>query len=219
MTKSDIRVIFVDAALQFCGYESLLVRKGYLIMAEPKTSLFKVYEGWDGYQTSILKAVEPLTSDQLNWRPANQLRSVGELVRHIALGRVNWFLRMDAPGSRELASQINAWEQDLHGNRYVVDDQVVGSGQASELVQWLKNSWQIIAQTLETWTVDDLQKTYLHTWRGDTYRVSYQWTIWRIMAHDIHHGGELSLMLGMQGIIPYELGEMGGHITELTRVP
>ncbi len=43
--------------------------------------------------------------------------------------------------------------------------------------------------------------------------MSYQWTIWRIMAHDIHHGGELSLMLGMQGIEAFELSGLGGHIT------
>lgn len=187
-------------------------------MAESTISLFKVFEGWDGYQRSILKAVESLESKQLAWRPAPQLRSVGEIVRHIALGRVNWFMRMDAPGSRELAGQINAWDEDPHGNRYVVEDKVVSSEQASELVQWLKNSWQMIEKTLEVWSVDDLQKTYLHTWRGDTYVVSYQWTIWRIMAHDIHHGGELSFSLGMQGITPFELGELGGHIIELPRV-
>jgi hypothetical protein len=62
--------------------------------------------------------------------------------------------------------------------------------------------------------VDDLHRTYRHTWRGDTYAVSYQWTIWRIMAHDIHHGGELVIMLGMQGIENFELGDLGGHIIE-----
>jgi hypothetical protein len=33
------------------------------------------------------------------------------------------------------------------------------------------------------------------------------------MAHDIHHGGELALLLGMQGIPVSELGDLGGHIT------
>ena len=32
------------------------------------------------------------------------------------------------------------------------------------------------------------------------------------MAHDIHHGGELSLMLGLQGIEAFELSAFGGHI-------
>jgi len=177
-------------------------------------SLMTVYEGWDGYQSSLLKAVSPLTSEQLAWRPAPHLRSVGELVRHIALGRIDWFLRMDSPGSRELASQINAWDEDPHGNRYVIEDAIVGAEQTAELIQWLEASWQVIDRTLQTWTVDDLKQSYRHNWRGDTYDVSRQWTIWRIMAHDIHHGGELSGMLGMQGLENFELGDLGGHIIE-----
>ena len=32
------------------------------------------------------------------------------------------------------------------------------------------------------------------------------------MNHDIHHGGELSLMLGLQGIEAFELCTLFGHI-------
>jgi uncharacterized damage-inducible protein DinB len=172
-----------------------------------------VYEGWDGYRRAILQAVAPLTPEQVAWRPAAHLRTVGELVRHIALGSIDWFLRMDAPTSRELASQINAWEEDPHGNRYVIET-AIPMDRAAELVQWLEASWQMIDATLKTWTVDDLQKTYRHTWRGTNYAVSRQWTIWRIMAHDLHHGGELSVLLGMQGLENFELGDLGGHIIE-----
>ena len=177
-------------------------------------SLMTVYEGWDGYQQSLLQAITPLTSEQLAWRPAAHLRSVGELVRHIALGRIEWFLRMDAPGSRELASRISAWEEDQHGNRYVIEAGVVGTEHADELAQWLAASWHVIDQTLKAWKVDDLKQTYRHTWRGNIYAVSRQWTIWRIMAHDIHHGGELVVMLGTQGLTNFELGDLGGHIIE-----
>lgn len=177
-------------------------------------SLMIVYEGWDGYRRSIIKAVGPLTAEQLNWRPSPHLRSVGELVRHIALGPIDWFRRMDAPGSEELAAQIETWEEDAHGNRYVVEDALAISDQADELVKWLEASTRMIEQTLQTWTVNDLQKTYRHVWRGNAYAISRQWTLWRIMAHDLHHGGELVLMLGMQGLENFELGDLGGHVVE-----
>jgi len=183
-------------------------------MATTQESLMSVYEGWDGYQKSIVLAVTPLTRQQLAWRPNANLRSVGELIRHIALGRLDWFLRIDAPGSQALAAQINAWEEDPHGNRYVMDTAIPDPEDAAELVRWLEDSWKMIDRTIETWTVDDLKKTYRHTWRGNTYAVSYQWTIWRIMAHDIHHGGELAVMLGMQGLASFELGDLGGHLIE-----
>lgn len=72
----------------------------------------------------------------------------------------------------------------------------------------------MIAKTLSTWTVEDINKTYRHTWQGETYAISRQWTIWRIMSHDLHHGGELAMMLGMQGIKNFELGDLGGHIID-----
>jgi hypothetical protein len=30
------------------------------------------------------------------------------------------------------------------------------------------------------------------------YLVSRQWTLWRILSHDLHHGGQLALLLGLQ---------------------
>jgi uncharacterized damage-inducible protein DinB len=61
--------------------------------------------------------------------------------------------------------------------------------------------------------VADLAQTYQHTWNGDVYNISRQWTIWRILTHDVHHGGQIALMLGMQGIEVFELGDLFGHIT------
>jgi uncharacterized damage-inducible protein DinB len=177
-------------------------------------SLANVYDGWQGYNTSLVHAVQSLTPEQLAWRPAPGFRSVGELARHISLGRLAWFLRMGAPRSAELAGRISQWESDPHGNRYIIEEAVEIAGQASELVRWLEDTWGMVEETLESWTVADLARSFRHTWRGGTYAVPYQWTIWRIMVHDIHHGGELALMLGMQGIETFELGALGGHIVE-----
>jgi hypothetical protein len=62
---------------------------------------------------------------------------------------------------------------------------------------------------LEEWTVDDLFQTYPLA----EYVVSRQWTIWRIMSHDIHHGGQLATMLALQDIDAFELRALGGHVT------
>jgi uncharacterized damage-inducible protein DinB len=180
-------------------------------MTASSNSLWDVFEGWEGYQTSLLGAVSPLSRDQLTWRPAPHLRSVGELARHITFARVNWFLRMGAPGSREVAQQIDAWVERANGSRYV-NESAFTADRAADLVRWLGATWQMIEQTLKSWTVDDLWQTYRSTWRDNTYAISRQWTIWHIMAHDIQHGGELVVMLGMQGLQNVELGDLGGHI-------
>ena len=50
--------------------------------------------------------------------------------------------------------------------------------------------------------------------RGKNYVLLHQWFLWRIMAHDLHHGGELAVTLGMKNIPIPELGDEGRHITE-----
>ena len=105
------------------------------------TRLCDVFDGWGGYQTSLVHAVEPLAGDQLMWKPSEKVRSIGELARHIAMGRINWFLRMNAPGSEEVAQKVDAWDSDPHGNRYIAETAVPIERDARALVQWLETTW------------------------------------------------------------------------------
>jgi hypothetical protein len=59
-------------------------------------------------------------------------------------------------------------------------------------LRWLELSWQMIETTLNTWTVADLAQTYRHIREGKIYTVTRQWTIWRVLSHDLHHGGQLA---------------------------
>ena len=56
-----------------------------------------VYEGWDSHQQALMRAVTPLTSEQLAWRLAPDQASVNELIAHIAGARLWWFYKMTAP--------------------------------------------------------------------------------------------------------------------------
>ena len=181
-------------------------------MSDSQVPLLVVYEGWNGYQQSIVNAVKPLTSKQLGWRPTDNFNSVGELVRHISLGRITWLHRMSAPGSAELVQKIHDWETDSDGNRTIDETSFQITEDALELVRWLESTWQVIMRMLKERQVSDLSETYPHKWNGKVYTPSRQWTIWRVMSHDVHHGGELSLMLGLQGIEALELSSLFGHV-------
>lgn len=170
-------------------------------MSVQPAPLAYVLQGWGDTQTSLVRAVAPLTREQLGWKPGPRLRSAGDIAAHISRGRLGWFERMSAPGSRELAEQAAGWAPDEEAG-----------GDAAELVRRLEATWKMIEQTLEAWTVADLAQTYQQPYQGRTYAVSRQWTLWRILAHDLHHGGELALTLGLQGIRVFELGDLGGHI-------
>jgi uncharacterized damage-inducible protein DinB len=173
--------------------------------------LAQIFEGWDGYQTSLLHAVTPLTSEQLSWRPAPERRSVGELVRHISLGRIAWFSRIAAPGIENVQQRVPRWYTDDDGSRHVAEESVA-CNETSVLEEWLSLSWQPIQRALAEWTVDDLSESYPHRFQGIDYLISRQWTLFRILAHDIHHGGQLALMLAMLGVEAFEPRALGGHI-------
>jgi uncharacterized damage-inducible protein DinB len=151
----------------------------------------------------LVEAIRPLSAEQLDWRALPGMRSVGEIAWHIASGRVEWFVRIQAPGSGPLAEEVV---------RRMKDDSVPFD--AEELADWLERSWKMVAATLEQWSVDDLEVSFHHPYQGKTYDVSRQWVVWRIMAHDIHHGGQLSELLAAHGVEPLELTLLGGHITE-----
>jgi len=146
-------------------------------------------------------AIKPLTVGQLAWRPVEGMRSVGGVASHIILGRVSWCQMMEAPGSMDLAKRAE-----------VFDSVEVNIGDADVLVDWLQASWRVIANMLAQWKPADLMKAYPLPYEGINYSVSRQWMLWRILAHDLHHGGELAVMLGMQGIPIPELGDKGGHL-------
>ncbi len=74
-------------------------------MPDKPVSLSKIFESWEGYHQIIYHAIEPLTQEQLEYRPAPALCSVGELGSHIALGWVGWFARLQAPTSHKLSQQ------------------------------------------------------------------------------------------------------------------
>lgn len=169
--------------------------------------LSRILEGWDGYQTSLQRAAAPLTSEQLNWRPAPDRRTTGELLRHICMGRITWLDRMKAPGIEPVAARVPKWVYDEDGTRAVAEEAVPADAPAS-LNEWLALSWQPIHRLLEEWTVDDLFETQ----EIFDYVVSRQWMIWRILSHDTHHGGQLAALLALQGIEAPDLREQGGHI-------
>jgi uncharacterized damage-inducible protein DinB len=62
----------------------------------------------------------------------------------------------------------------------------------AEMVQALDRTWQCMSDCLARWSPDD--------WDGQHVDLSRAWVVWHVMEHDLHHGGELSLTLGMHGI-------------------
>ena len=177
-------------------------------MTQEAPSLREIFSGWDGYQRSLTAAVAPLSPENLRYRPTAERRSVGEIAAHIAFGRLDWFQRMGAAGTAALVLQAAPfWKPWGEINAAIAED-------PTAIVHWLDATWAMIESNLTQWTTADLNWSYRQDYGGKTYAVSRQWVVWRVMAHDLHHGGQLSVLLAAQGIELPELGDNGGHILE-----
>lgn len=151
------------------------------------------YQGWETYQQLLIKAIAPLTAEQLALRPAPHLRSIGMTVTHIIGARVRWLHGLLKEGGEELAA-LGTW-----------DRQGMPEHTANELVQGLETSWAVLRDALARWTRADMEYVFHETRRGEEYALSRQWVIWHLIEHDLHHGGELSITLGMHELAAPDL--------------
>ncbi len=151
------------------------------------STLDAFYTGWETYQNLLLTALAPLTPDQLALGVGNDLRTIETIARHMVGARARWMHAAlnDEPGLEALRH----WD---------APDAPLRS--AADLVAGLQTTWGYIRAALARWTPAEMAQPFTRT-RGDqTYTYTRQWVIWHLIEHDLHHGGEISLTLGMHGL-------------------
>lgn len=157
-------------------------------MAEDVTlSLFITQ--WKAYQEHIKEAVADLTVDQLASRAAPGLRSIGENAAHVIGCRAGWFVYVLGEEADDFIKTCMHW-----------DDEGAPPRTGAELVQGLDATWQLMAGCLNRWGPDDMQQTFPDEWEGTIVHLSRAWVVWHVLEHDLHHGGEISLTLGIHGL-------------------
>ncbi len=158
-------------------------------MAEDKATLSVFYQGWHDYQQLLIKALAPLSSEQLALRAAPRLRSISDIVLHIIGARARWFHDLMEVGDEDFA-ELGRWDRKGAPTR-----------DATELVNGLETTWRVMQEALANWTPEDLQFSYPgEPGEGEPEIFTRQWVIWHLIEHDLHHGGEVSLTLGIHGL-------------------
>ncbi|HEX9038888.1 MAG TPA: DinB family protein [Ktedonobacterales bacterium] len=157
-------------------------------MRQEKLTLAPFYQGWDTYQAALVQAIAPLSEDQLALRAAPSLRPVWLLAAHIIGSRVSSFQDSMGEGDPALAA-LESWDAEGALPRT-----------AAELVQGLEANWQMIHECLDRWTPANLADIFVEQQGWQTYSYTRQRIIWGFLKHDLHHGGELFLTLGIHGL-------------------
>lgn len=152
------------------------------------STLVNFYSNWEKYQRGLVEAIKPLTTEQLGLRAAPNLRSIGKLAFHIADTRVGWFYHTMGEQGDEIAHLVNPPSEDP------------SPLSANELVRMLETTWQFMKVRLHGWTEADMERMFEDEWEGKKYLLPRAYIIWHLIEHDVHHGGELALTLGMNGL-------------------
>ena len=163
-------------------------------MTQHTISPWSFYKGWDVYQSHLVKAIAPLTPEQLELRVSPNLRSIGLLAKHIVRTRANWL---------ELAIGEGTLDADVKAiTRWKHDGDVPSP---AELVHGLEITFRAWQHCLQRWTPEDMDYIFRGEDDGEPYELSRQWVTWHVIEHDLHHGGELSFSLGVHGLAAPDL--------------
>jgi len=164
-------------------------------MSEQPLPLTAVYHGWDQFQRDLLKAVAPLSPEQLALRIAATHWPIGILVQHIINDRLWWFHLWLGVASPETAAFMH-WEDE--------DDHTIRP--PDELKAGLEATWAMIADALARYTVDDLGEviappaSLTERERQIFGPSTRQEIIFHVLRHDMHHGGELAVGMGSHSL-------------------
>jgi hypothetical protein len=144
----------------------------------------RVFESWQDYQEALKRAIAPLTAEQLQRRLIPGLRTPGEIAKHIVFGRALHLHRTLGEAAAELTPLLRWADAD--------DPQHT----AAEILQGLELTWRFIADCLmrglPTDAIPDEEIQIIQT-------------IWGLLDHDLPHAGELSLLLGADGMPGVEM--------------
>ena len=147
-----------------------------------------VYVGWRAYQDALVRALAPLTPYQLDLRPSPDLRSIGQTAAHMIGARARWFYMLMGEGG-ETFKAFARW--DRRGAK---------ARSADELVRGLGETWDGMHAAIARWGPKDWQETWPGEDASEPETITRQWVIWHLIEHDLHHGGEISITLGMHQI-------------------
>ena len=150
------------------------------------------YEGWHFFNDDLVKALAPLSTEQLALAVGSPTWPIWASASHLAGGRVYWLCHVfKEPGveTTPFTDPDVGWEDDLTHPR-----------SADELVGALVSSWKIVERCLSTWTPETMGQEARRT-RGTEVQIhTRQSVLMRLITHDAFHCGEISLALGSNGL-------------------
>ena len=140
-----------------------------------------VFFHWAQVRGELLQALDRLDDAQLDFVPGPGLWSVGDTVRHIANAEEGWF-------RYGVERQYEEWPPAYSAADYPT---------VAAIKQLLADVHAQTEAYLAPLTWEDLETVIETPWGR---KRPLKWIVWHVIDHEIHHRGEVFLMLGLMGV-------------------
>jgi uncharacterized damage-inducible protein DinB len=171
-------------------------------------SVASLYDGWPRVQNRLVHGIPRLSTAQLGLSGV-QGWPIWALVSHIAGTRVYWLCYVfKEPGfeTTPFRDPEDGWEDHPDQPRGVDD-----------LMKALVSTWAIVASCLNRWTPEMLAESFSRQMPSGVQHHTRASVLTRVVQHDAFHTGEISLILGQNGLPsmdPWEPIPRGEELTE-----
>ena len=140
----------------------------------------RLFAHWKLVRRDLLWTMDQFHEGDLTYRPFEESWTVGEILLHIANSEQGWF-------QYAVTGELEEWPAE-----FSVDDHPTLE-RMKELLTEVHDWTEDFITDLD---IDDYQRMIEVPW-GE--KISLGWILWHVLEHEIHHRGELSLILGLLG--------------------
>ncbi len=145
-------------------------------MTEPAFARLDIVPTWSRFNDELIRLVDYVPEDRLNWSPKPELWNFRGILLHIAYVRFSW-MSLDRPEGAQLAREI------------------IGSVRSkAEIQDAYRRSWDHLLPFLR----DDAKLAAIYNDEGHT--VTGHWIAFHLLEHDIHHRADIFHYLALLGI-------------------
>ena len=143
-------------------------------------NLAEYFGHWAVVHAGTVETFGKFTDEELSYTPYSGGWSVGEVMLHIANAEDGWFRHV-------VTGELPGWPTTHSPKRYPTVAAIQGllSEMHTRTVAFLSEQ-----------TLKDLDRRVETPWGEET---TLGWVAWHVLEHEIHHRGELSLVLGLLG--------------------
>ena len=142
--------------------------------------LSEVFSHWDQLRADLIATLEKFSDEELSYTPFEGAWSVGEIVRHLINAEEGWLWYV-------ATRKLTEWPAGLTPQKY---------GTVESLKAKLSAGHNQTMAYLKTLDIEAYTQVIKAPWGKD---FTLGWILWHVIEHEIHHRGELSLILGILG--------------------